>query len=957
MRALTQLQVHYPVATRNYSSYRTPESVELDLPGKILNHMDWKSTLNLPDANFTIPMKADLATREPDILAKWNESKIYHKLQESRKDAPVFLLHDGPPYTNGPIHIGTGLNKILKDFVLKSRSMMGFRVPYVPGYDNHGLPIEQAVMKAFHEKKETPDIPTLRKACREHASKYIDLQTEQFMRLGIFGLWEKPYKTMDYRFEASIVRVFKRLVQADQVYRGLKPVMWSPTSRTALADTEIEYHDHVSKSIYVRFPLQLDLNGWAEGIPNVFCIIWTTTPWTIPANLGVAFHPNLEYAVVKSGEDHYVVLKDLLEKTMEVCGITDYEVLKYVLGVSFERSEFKHPIFDRTSLAMLADYVTTEDGTGIVHTAPGHGREDFMTGSKYGLPVLCPVDERGVLTEEAGEFAGVSYKDCDTVVVDRLRELGMLLNVSDYHHTYPYAERDGKPVIYRATEQWFVSIDDNDLRTKALQGIEDTTWFPSNGKNRINAMISGRPDWCISRQRPWGVGIPIFYGAESGVPVMDPVAMECVAKIVEEGGSDAWYVKTPAEILPAGYVHPVTGETEFRKEVDVFDVWFDSGSSHMAVMEGIVEPEWEEHLPVDLYLEGSDQHRGWFNVSLLLGTALLGHAPYKAVVTHGFVNDEKGQKMAKRLGNVIDPLTVSNSMGADVLRYWASSVNYEDDMPCGENILKVSGEGYRTIRNTFRFLLGNLHEYTAGAEPETKLDVDEWIVEQTELLCAEAVENYKIYEFRKVLTAINDFCTRELSAVYLDAIKDRMYCDAKDSDTRLSGQWACHQVLLRLVKLCAPILPFTCEETFDRMPGSNGESVHLGTFIVPSEERLLQIEASEVQVRFARLISYRAEIFALLDEWRKGGEVKNNQEVLIDLTDSEENIAFLNVFTPANLANYFKVSWLNLSVGERKVEFSKTPYPQCVRSKVYRPDVTEVQGHMLSERDRKVVGW
>ncbi len=488
--------------------------------------MDLRNTLNLPDPAFTIPMKADLPKLEPAIQAKWEEERIYHVIQEVRRDAPSFVLHDGPPYTNGPVHIGTALNKILKDFVVKSRTLMGFRAPYVPGFDNHGLPIEQAVMKKFSELKIIPSVVELRRACRDHAGVYLAVQTEQFKRLGVFGLWEKPYATMNFRFEAEIIRVFKRMAENGYVYKGLRPTLWSPTSRTALADTEIVYKEHVSKAIYVRFPLLEDPNKLFEKFENFYTIIWTTTPWTIPANLAVAFHPTLVYAVVRVGQDHYLVLESLVPKLAEVLGWADHEIVERLDGINMDQIKFKHPIFDRASLGVMAEYVTTEDGTGVVHTAPSHGRDDFYTGLKYGLPVPNTVDERGILTAEAGEFAGVSYKDCDVVVVDRLREVGALLLVSDYSHSYPYAERDEKPVIFRATEQWFVGIDYDDLRERMLAKIPEVKWFPPQGQNRIEAMVGGRPDWCISRQRPWGVGIPVFYGATSRVPVMDPIAIE-----------------------------------------------------------------------------------------------------------------------------------------------------------------------------------------------------------------------------------------------------------------------------------------------------------------------------------------------------------------------------------------------------------------------------------------------
>lgn len=916
--------------------------------------MDLKSTLNLPDPELTIPMKADLATREPGILADWEAMSIYHRQQVEHANAEAYVLHDGPPYTNGPIHAGTAMNNILKDFTLKSRFMMGYRTPFVPGFDNHGLPIEQAVMKKFAEKKQTPTMPELRQACRDHAQQYIQLQSEQRKRLGMFGLWENPYRTMDFRFEAAIVRVFKRLVEAGHIYRGLKPTLWSPTSRTALADTEIVYFEYTSRSIYVRFPLRQDHNGWTNGLTgNIYCVIWTTTPWTIPANLGVAFHPTLDYVVVKVGGENYVLLKALLEKTAEKLGWTDYTIEKELLGASFEHSTFGHPIFDRDSLAMLADYVTTEDGTGVVHTAPGHGREDFITGQKYGLPVLCPVDERGVLTAEAFEFEGVHFKACDEVVTNRLRELGMLLHDEDYVHQYPHAERDEKPVIYRATEQWFLDVDANELRPRMLEQIERVNWVPASGQSRIRAMISGRPDWCISRQRPWGVGIPVFYGKASGVPVLDSVAIEAVAELVEREGSDAWFVREPNEILPPGYKHPSTGETEFTKETDVFDVWFDSGSTWSAVLEGDVYPEWKAPFPANAYLEGSDQHRGWFNVSLILATALRGEAPYREVVTHGFVNDEQGRKMSKRLGNIVDPLTVANQHGIDVLRYWAASVNYTDEVGIGDNLLKVAGEGYRKFRNTMRFLLGNLDDFQPSDAPAELLPIDEWVVEQADLLVADAIRAYREFNFREVLSGIHNFCVNELSAFYVDAIKDRMYCEAAGSTERRSAQAACHAVLLRLTLLAAPILPFTAEEIYRRIPlAQRKESVHLETFITPGEDRLDAIEGSELQATFASLLSIRQGVFQEFEKWKSEAGVKSSQEVVVHLP--AEDFDKLGGFSAHELSNLFKVSWVERS--SNGLVFEKSPHNECERSRLRRPDVEQVGEHWLSARDRRVLG-
>ncbi|MEX2243735.1 MAG: isoleucine--tRNA ligase [Fimbriimonadaceae bacterium] len=922
--------------------------------------MNLKDTLNLPDPEFTIPMRANLAQLEPEIQAKWAQMGVYEAIQESRKDAKQsFVLHDGPPYTNGPIHIGTALNKILKDFVVKSQTLMGKRAPYVPGYDSHGLPIELAVQAKLAEQKITPSVVELRAACRAHAEHFIEVQTKQFQRLGVFGMWDKPYVSMDFRYEAEIVRVFGRLVENGYVYRGLRPVLWSPTSQTALADTEIVYQNHTSKAIYVRFPLLEDVHELFAGLDDVFAVIWTTTPWTIPANLAVAFHPEFEYAVVRAGGAHYIVLEGLVEKTMAACGIAEYSIVKTFKGSEIERTRFKHPVYDRDSLAVLAGYVTTEDGTGVVHTAPGHGRDDFYTGKKYGLPILCPVNERGVLTEEAGEFAGVYYAKCDTVVVDRLRELGHLLHVEDYQHSYPHAERDGKPVIFRATEQWFVGIDlpfhldpSKTLRSRMLEEVDRVKWFPESGHKRFRGMIEGRPDWCISRQRPWGVGIPVFYGAESGEPVLDAVAIEAVARLIEQKGSDAWYSAAPADILPSGYAHPQTGETEFRKEVDVFDVWFDSGSTWACVLEGNVEPRWKDKIPCDLYLEGSDQHRGWFNLSMIIGTALTGGAPYDQVLTHGFVSAPDGQKMSKRLGNVIDPVQVCETYGADVLRLWVASVDTTDDTACSDEILKAAGEHYRRIRNTLRFLLGNLYDYD-GYDGEM-LEIDQWVVAEADRVVVACLDAYEVYDFTKVFRRVHEFCDRELSAFYLDAIKDRMYCDGKEWPSRRSGQRACHEVLVRLTKLVAPILMHTAEETYARIPAMRRlASVHMDWLERPG------VVESELDKRVRRMLELRESVATAIEEWKAKEGVKDTQDVSVVLHAPRADVAVLSSFGP-DLAVFYRVAQVEVKESDLRVELTKSSFEKCERSRVRRADVETVSWNgstvPLSARDRRALG-
>ncbi len=919
--------------------------------------MDLRGTLNLPDADFTIPMKADLPNLEPRIQKIWADTGIYHRVQQARADAPVYVLHDGPAYTNSPIHIGTALNKTLKDFVTKSRTMMGFRCPYVPGFDNHGLPIEQAAMKKFELEKRRPTDTELRTACRAHATEFIQVQSVQFQRLGVFGLWERPYTTMGFRYEAELVRIFGRLIERGYIYKGLRPTLWSTASQTALADTEIVYQEHTSTAIYVRFPLKHDHNGFSQGLSKFYIIIWTTTPWTIPANLAVAFNPTALYAIVRVGEDHYLIGVDLVERVAQALGWTEYSILAEELGASFEGSSFKHPIYERDSICVMADYVTMDDGTGVVHTAPSHGRDDFYTGQRYGLPVPNTVDERGYLTDETGEFAGTFYKDCDTVVVDRLREVGALLDSRPYVHSYPHAERDGKPVIFRATEQWFMKLDHEGLREGMLEQIGEVKWYPANGQNRIDAMVRNRPDWCISRQRPWGVGIPIFYGAKSREPVFDSLAFEMVAEAIERDGSEAWFSKDPSELLPENYEHPTTGETEFVKETDVLDVWFDSGATSICVLEGEVEPLWKERWPADLYLEGSDQHRGWFNSSLILGLALNGKAPYQAVLTHNFVNDEQGRKMSKRLGNIVDPVKVCDTLGADILRYWVASVDYTNDVPCSENLLKVFGENYRRVRNTLRFLMGNLQGFSRDTAVEM-MELDRWIVEQADLLADDCVAAYERFDFDTAIRSVHDFCVNQLSKVYLGGIKDRMYCDGPDSIGRQSGQAACFAVLVNLTKLIAPILCHTSEEIWMRLgdlgllKGEELHTVHAQVFDRPSKERLIVIEANSLEARYAAILEHRESVFAAFEAWKVEASVKDSQDVVLGIREQGDLLNLLRSFTQDELAILFKMSFVDVQDGPSSATFSLSGYEKCDRCRRRLPDVATVGEWSLCDRCR-----
>ncbi|MCH8273683.1 MAG: isoleucine--tRNA ligase [Armatimonadetes bacterium] len=931
--------------------------------------MDLRSTLNLPDPEFTIPMRANLAKNEPVIQARWDEIGVYRLVQKARRGAPTFILHDGPPYTNSPVHIGTALNKALKDFVVKYKTLRGFHCPYVPGFDNHGLPIELAVQEKAGKRMEPPE---MRRACREHAAEFIRVQTDQFKRLGVFGDWEHRYATMDFGYEAAIVRTFAKLAEKGYIYRDLRPIHWSTYSRTALAETELVYQEHKSVAIYVRFPLRSDVKGLfgaaaGENPPprpspargeGVFAIVWTTTPWTIPGNLALAFHPEFDYVLVESEGDYYLLYEGLVDRVFSEMGKPRGETVATIKGCDLEGAVFKHPIFDRDSVGVLADYVQPDEGTGVVHTAPGHGADDFYTGRKYGLEILCPVDEGGYFTEAAGEFKGMHIKDADEAVPKRLDEEGNLLKVYEFAHSYPYAERDKHPVIFRTTEQWFLNVDHDGLRERALQEIKKVEWFPQAGEARISAMVEGRPDWCLSRQRVWGVGLPILYGKESGKPVLDPEIMERVACLVEEKGSDAWFSVPLNEVLPPGYKHPETGETEFRKETDVLDVWFDSGITHLAVLDARYDENWQDlKWPADLYLEGSDQHRGWFNSSLMTAVAVKGAAPYKQVLTHGFVVDEKGEKISKSKGNVVDPVEASNRYGADILRLWAASVDYTGDVRCGDNLLKQVGETYRRIRNTLRFLLANLYDFEPDAGHAVTLELDEWAVIQTRLLEHAFCDKMDAYDFSAATSLVHNFCVRELSSFYLDAIKDRMYCDPKQSAGRRSGQAACHQILLLLTKLIAPVLPHTAEEVYLRAPvADRNPTLFLETVEPITDAEMSDASASALQWRYRWLLEFKDRLYSGLEEWKKGSGIRDSQEVTATICGPADLCARLGSFG-ANLALFLRLSSVNLKdADEERYEFEKSPHLKCKRCWLRRPDVEALKGEPLCARCREVLG-
>ncbi|MBW3623421.1 MAG: isoleucine--tRNA ligase, partial [Armatimonadetes bacterium] len=902
--------------------------------------MDYKSTLNLLKTDF--PMKANLASREPALQQRWEEMGLYQKTQE--KDAPrgTFLLHDGPPYSNGDVHIGTVVqNKVPKDFIVRYRTMRGFRSPYVPGWDNHGLPIENNVSKEFLQKKQTPTKAEFRKRCREYAAHWVGVQREQFRRFGITGDWENPYLTMSPQFEATIVQVFGELAEKGSIYRGLKPIHWCPTDRTALADHEIEYEDHVSPSIYVRFPLRDDPGGVFEGLENPYTVIWTTTPWTIPANLAVAVHPDADYVVLKWGDAHYLVA-DALKNPVARLLVEDADaqavdapegwpegdaealasagrnalVVRRLKGAELEGLKFTHPLagthdfYDRESPVVLADYVTMETGTGVVHTAPGHGREDFMTGQRYNLPILNPVNDAGVFTAEAGPFEGLDLKAGNKAVIEGLSEAGTLLHRENYAHSYPHCWRCHNPVIFRATTQWFLSIDDNRLRERALEEIHNVNWFPPEGETRITAMVGGRPDWCLSRQRSWGVNLPVFYCEGCEEAVVTPETIASVKAHVEASNADVWVGKSAAELLPDGFTCPHCGAGEFRKEDDVLDVWFDSGSTCRAVLENRPELRY----PADLYLEGNDQHRGWFNSSLIVGVGTKDEAPYRNVVTHGMTVDEEGKKLSKSKGNFIHPLKMADQYGADVLRLASASYDYFSDMRLGEEALKVVGDSYRRLRNTFRFLLGNLSDFQPSdhAVPFYEMDeMDRWILHRLNEIVESAIDYFDRYEFHPVTTQLLNFFSVDLSAFYLDVLKDRLYIEGADSPTRRSAQTALWTLAHTLTRLLAPVLVHTTEEIWGYLRESDpglAESVHLAAFPEPAPEW----RDEELARRWAVLAETRDEVNKSLEAAKNEKRIGQPREAQVDLRADGALYPLLDRYRDA-LSAIFIVSAVDLS--------------------------------------------
>ncbi len=866
--------------------------------------MDYKNTIITPKTDF--PMKAGLPAREPGMLERWNEVDLYNALLEKNKDLPRFVLHDGPPFSNGDIHMGHALNKTLKDFIVRSKAMMGFRTPYTPGWDNHGMPIESAIIKKSKLNHKTMPIPEFRSACEEFAESYIQRQMAGFKRLGVIGDWEHPYRTMDKHFEAEEVRVFGSMYNKGYIYKGLKPVYWCPKDETALAEAEIEYQDDPCTSVYVKFPMQDDLGKLAGfDLSKLYFVIWTTTIWTLPGNMGICLHPRDSYVIVKAENgESYIMAEALMEKVMGMGGFESYEVLAKYPGAFFENMLAQHPFLPKTSRLVLAEYVTMDSGTGCVHTAPGFGADDYQTCMRYGMDLVVPVDDRGRHTDYAGKYAGMKTDESNPIILEDMKESGMLFASEEIMHSYPHCWRCKNPIIFRATPQWFCSVDA--FKEEAVEAIENVKWFPGWGGERMVSMIRERADWCISRQRRWGLPIPVFYCADCGKPVCTPETIEHVALAFDEHGSNIWFEKEAAELIPAGLTCPHCGSNHgFEKETDTLDGWFDSGSTHFASLMHDDKELW----PADVYLEGADQYRGWFQSSLLTSVGALGQgAPFRQVLTHGWTVDGQGRAMHKSLGNGVDPADLIKDFGADIVRLWAGSSDYHADVRCSKEIFKQLSQNYLKFRNTARYCLANLNGFdpnnlVAAADMEA---LDRWALTKLNKLIAVCRKAYDSYEFHVVAHAINDFCVVELSSFYLDIIKDRLYCEEPQGLRRRSAQSALYLIVDAMAKLFAPILAFTCDEIWQAMPHRDSDDVRNILLNQMPENCAEYCLDEDAMARWAVIVKLRQDVNGVLEKARADKRIGKALEAHVSLLT--ENTDVKAACEDINLAEIFIVS-------------------------------------------------
>jgi isoleucyl-tRNA synthetase len=924
---------------------------------------DYKKTLNLPQTTFA--MKANLPQNEPKRLEQWQSMSLYNLIREKSKGRPKFVLHDGPPYANGEIHIGHALNKILKDIIVKSRTMMGFDSPYVPGWDCHGLPIESAIDKKKRLKKQEMTPGEFRRACRQFAAEYIDIQRKDFIRLGVIGDWDHPYTTMAFEYEADIAAALGRFFQTGAVYKGLKPVHWCTYDQTALAEAEVEYLDHTSPSVYVRFRMtdesvkQLDL----PGEKPLYAIIWTTTPWTLPANLAIAVKPDFDYAVVEHDGVNYILANELVGAVTKKFGWNDYKVGKIYKGATLEHLRYRHAFLPREGPIVLGDYVTLDAGTGLVHTAPGHGSDDFYTGQRYGLEIYTPVNHRGEFTADVPLWSGMHVFKANPLIIEHLRERGALLHAETITHSYPHCWRCKNPIVFRATEQWFISMDETGLRKRALEEIHEVKWHPKWGEERMAGMVENRPDWTISRQRLWGVPITVLYCEKCSEVIHSPEFFAKVTEIFRVEGADAWYERPANDFLPRGQACKC-GSTEFRKELDILDVWFDSGCSHIAVLKTRPELTW----PAAVYIEGHDQHRGWFQSSLLVGTGIEGGAPFEQVVTCGFVLNEAGDKMSKSRDNALSPQDVIKQSGADILRLWVAVSDYTDDMMFGPQILTRVGEAYRKIRNTARFLLANLSDFDPARDAvplDQLLDTDRWALDRAVRAFERCRQAYEGYEFHLVYHRLLELCTIDLSAIYIDVSKDTTYIETPTSRARRSAQTAMYEIARGLVSTMAPILSFTADEIYEALPGAKEKSVHLTDF--PKLKVALSDGENDA---WERILQLRDEVTKVIEPARAAKQIGQSLEADITIYGDfspESILGDVNI----DLSKIFIVSHVNFKplvefrgepievkgLGKAGIAMSPARGKKCGRCWNYREEVAEDNGlcarcqAILDERD------
>ncbi len=915
-----------------------------------LSEVDLKKTVNLPQTAF--PMKANLPQMEPRMLERWEKENIYARIRQARAGRPMYVLHDGPPYANGAIHLGTAYNKVLKDFIVKSKSMAGFDAPFVPGWDCHGLPIEIKVDQQLGARKAQMSPTEIRAECRKYAARFVDLHRRDFKRLGVFGRWDDPYLTMSAHYEAIIAQAFVDFLDKGYIYKGLKPVHWCLNCRTALAEAEVEYENHTSPSIWVRFPLVSDPAAIDPALAGktVYGLIWTTTPWTIPANMAIAYHPQFEYAAAEAGGGVFIIAGELLKETQEKCGWPSVRLLAKFPGTRLEGAVFRHPFIERDSRALLAEHVTLDQGTGAVHTAPGHGHEDYLSARQYGIDVYCPVGADGRFFHVEGAagrlpdvLIGKTVWEANPLVIGILKQGEALLAQKTIEHSYPHCWRCHKPTIFRATEQWFIGMENNGLRKRALEAIHQVKWQPAWGEERITTMVANRPDWCISRQRVWGVPITVFYCEDCQTPVTEKRVLDRVVDLFRQHTADIWYEKSAAELLGGDAVCAKCGGSRFRKESDILDVWFDSGSSHLAVLDEANGLPW----PSDLYVEGPDQYRGWFQSSLLVGVGLRGGSPYRHCATHGWTLDAEGRAMSKSLGNIIEPQEIVKKHGAEVLRLWVASSEFSEDVRISEVILARLSEAYRKIRNTFRYALGNL----AGFDPAKHaipaahlLEIDQWILQRAERLVRDCRGWYEEFAFHRVYQALYNFCITDLSAIYFDILKDRLYTSAPDSEARRSAQTAIWRITYALVRLLAPVLTFTTEEVWDHFakPAGAPPSVHMAEFPAPEELTGGLPEASrEKFAAWERLMEVREQVLKDLEIARQEKFIGASLEALVQLKAGPDLYRLLEEYE-RELPTLFIVSQVTLEEEpgvELSVHVHRAKGEKCARCWKYTEDV------------------